>query len=262
MRLTPYVRATNGWRSLEDGSFVAGGLTDWPNATNTGYLGDPGLLVEDSRNFLNEGGVYEHRIFSQVTPGVPDTVFRNCVFTGGFYGIESIGTSGLVVEDCTFTGGTNAGIAVGPYARVLRCNISGGQDGMKGERGLLLQDNYIHDLDHSNPESHNDSIQFNSSDHITIRHNWFESPDTSNIAMFIGQVPPGQDILIERNWFGGPDPGPAYNMYLPGPGSTNIRVIDNVFDKWLHANVTDWPGGSTNIWERNVDGDGNPRPLV
>lgn len=261
MSTETYLRAVNGWRNLRDGSYVEGYLDEWPNATNTGYLGDPDDLIDNPDGFIDVPGVYEGFRFGQVTVAVSGCIFRNCIFDSGFYGIESSAASGTIVTDCTFNGGLAAAISVGQNATILRNNIGGSSDGMKGQSGLLMQDNYIHDLDHSDPESHNDTIQFDTTSNITIRHNWMDCPDTSNIAMFISQVPPASNLLIERNHFGGPGVGPAYNIYLPGPGSLNVRVVDNVFDKFLHAPVTDWATDPSNVWARNVDGDGNPVPL-
>ena len=115
--------------------------------------------------------------------------------------------------------------------------------------GRHNEDCYIHDLDTSGVDPHNDGIQCYSGSGWTFRHNHIICPDTSCIAMFNGQGT-WSDVLIESCLFDG---NPAYSIYAPGAGADEIRVLGNTFGGWLHGPVTDWdPVGVGWEWSGNV----------
>lgn len=224
------------------GSVPAG----WPDATNTGIAGagvTMGTLTALNGYQVNTPGtVIERRnVTGPITVNAANVTIRDCYITAGAWGIEVMGAAdGLLVEDCTIVGGANCGVMDDGYADNVtyrRLNISGGRDGMKlSGTGRLIENCYIHDLDTSGVDPHNDGIQCYSGNGWIFRGNHIISPDTSCIAMFNGQGS-WSDVLIDGNLFDG---NPAYAVYAPGPGASNIRMTGNTFGGWLHGPVTDW----------------------
>lgn len=243
---------------------------DWPNATNTGYLGDIGALTPASSSTISTpGAVYENRLVTgALYVTAPNVTIRNCVINAGFWGVENSSTAtGLTIEDVTIIGGDNCGIMLDGYGAntaVQRCNISEAVDGMKiSGSNIIIRDNYIHDLAFdAGADTHNDGIQCYSGTGFQFIHNWIDSPDTSCIAMFKEQGE-WDDILIQSNYFTG---HPAYSIYAPQYRqrtptllpTRNVRVLDNVFEGFVYAPVTDWqPSGEGWAWSGNVDPEGN-----
>lgn len=235
-----------------DGQLPDPGLQTWPNASNVGFLGNPNTLTDISGSTISTPGtvIENRRISDAIVPNAGNITIRNCILLGGWFGVDATSAAaGLVIEDCTVIGGANCGIALNNVANavVRRCNIYGGSDGIKvGGSSIVVQDNYIHDLD-SGPESHNDGIQCSSATGLIFRHNWIESPDTSCIAMFQGQGS-WTNVLIENNHL----TGPGYPLYAAGSSGSYIQVKDNSFGTWGYGPVSDWnAAGLGNVWSGN-----------
>lgn len=234
--------------------------SEWPDATNTGIAG-VGLTLGDltpSNGFTAVSGeTYQNlRVTGTITvpAGRNNVTIRNCYFTPGFWGIDGDGSQNLLIEDCTFVGGGDSGIACGINTTIRRCNISGAPDGIKGKGGAVIEDCYIHDLFVDFEDPHNDGIQFmdiaSGTRPIVVRHNWIESPDTSCIAMFAGQVGSSSiGILIENNHF----IGGGYNIYWPGSFATNVQCLNNEFGNYGFGPSTDWFTHPTNVWSGNIN---------
>lgn len=226
---------------------------EWPDASNTGYLGNPAALTDLNGSTISTPGtvIENRRIIDAIRPNAGNITIRNCVLLAGWFGVDATSAaSNLRIEDCTVIGGANCGIALSGMtaAIVQRCNISGGSDGMKvGGTGITVRDNYIHDLA-TGPESHNDGIQCSTGSGLTFKHNWIASPDTSCIAMFAGQGT-WTNVLIDGNYL----TGPGYPLYAAGTSGTYIRVQGNTFGQWGFGPVTDWNAtGVGNVWSGNV----------
>jgi hypothetical protein len=241
------------------GSGDAVSVGGWPDASNSGYLGSPGALTSISGYTVSTpGAVVELKnVTEALIVTAANVTIRNCVLNAGYFGVDADGAgSGLTVEDCTIIGGSNCGIlSGGANATIRRNNISGCADGMKiGGNGILIQDNYIQDLFALGEDPHHDGIQCSGSVGLSFIHNWFGVKDTSGIAMFAGSGS-WSNVLIQDNWFTG---APGYYIYAPGT-PTNVQVLNNVFDTWGYAAVTDWVTGGGNAWSGNVKAsDGTP----
>lgn len=225
--------------------------SQWPDATNSGYLGSMGALTDLAGYTVSTPGtvIENRRIIDAIRPNAGNIIIRNCVLSAGWFGVDATAAaSNLLIEDCTVIGGANCGLSVVASATVRRCNISGGSDGMKiSGSGVTVRDSFIHDLDTS-PGSHNDGIQCGSGSGLVFRHNWIDSPDTSCIAMFQGQGT-WTNVLVEKNHL----TGGGYPLYAPGSSGTYIRVIDNEIDNWGFGPVSDWASAAVgNVWSGNI----------
>lgn len=249
----------------------------WPNASNTGPSGT--LTTNGTASItVTNGQVIQDQNFTGVTitvpAGVTGWVIKNCrIVIAGFYGVDNAGVG--TIQDCEFVGlntqaaaitdGGGSGVTDGN--KILRCNIHGTQDGIKAGQWSLIQDCYIHDLGLNLPDSHNDGIQFQDYNHITVRHCWIDTPDTSCIIMGGGESRPRCDtILIDNCHF----QGGAYCLYGPSGGSVtnppslNVTVQNCHWSTALFPNGglngpnTQWEDGvgNSNVWSGNVWDDG------
>lgn len=230
----------------------------WPDATNSGYQGNPGDLISTSGRVINTADtiIEGEDILDALIIQAPRVTVRNCILRGGFYGIDTTDAADdLLIEDCTFIGGSDSSLALVAVLNpiVRRCDFSGGQDAIKiAATNGLIQDNYIHDL-LEGAEIHNDGIQVTGAAGIDIIHNYISSRDTSSIAMFAGQGT-YDSVTIQNNYLTG-DTGtpPGYNIYAGGVDGTNIVVDGNTFGNWGFGPVTEWaPAGVGNAWTNNV----------
>lgn len=261
------IRATNsdGYTDRPFSGVVAsaGGLIPATSLTelNTGYQSSMGSLTNRADGSITTSGtVFQNwNVNGPIYVNAPNVTIRRCVFNAHAWGIEvGPNADGLIVEDSTFIGGENCGVMDDGYADNVtyrRLNIKNGEDGMKlSGQGRTLQNVYIHDLlpRAGNPDPHHDGIQCYSGGAWVFDSCRIESQDTSCIAMFQGQMT-ADDVTIQNCYLTGGGPGPAYSIYAPGPGMTDIRVIDNIFGAWLYGPVTDWvPGGDGWVWSGNT----------
>ena len=227
----------------------------WPNASNTGYLGNEADLVPTSGRTINDSGVIieNERITDTLAINGANVTVRNCVILGGFFGIDASDTAdGLIIEDTTFIGGDNCCVAVNAATDVTiqRCNISAGEDGIKiAATNGLVANNFIHDLQ-ADVESHNDGIQVTGALGIVIEGNYIEGRDTSDIAMFEADGA-YDNVIIRNNYLTGEESlAPGYSLYAGGINGTNIQVLNNTFGAWGFGPVTEWD--ASNTWSGNV----------
>lgn len=234
-------------------------LGEWPNATNSGYLGDMAALTSASGAYITASGtvVQNYLVSGRISVDAADVTISNCVINADWYGVITYeGCNNLIIEDCTIIGGLNCGILIQGNTNITirRCHLYNGEDGMKiSGTNVTVSDCYIHDLAHQEG-SHNDGIQCASGSGFTIYNNWIESNDTSCIAMFEDQGV-WDDVRIENNRL----IGGAYPLYAGGADATNTRVINNVFSGWSYGPVTSWsPTNAGNLWSGNTDSNSNP----
>ena len=224
--------------------------TGWPDATNTGFLGNQSALTPISGyTVTTPGAVIENMLISDALRiEAPNVTVRNCVIFAGYYGILSaVEATGLRVENVTVTGGDVGFSIQGAGSIIRRCNVSDGEDGMKiGGDGSLIEYNYIHDLNRDDPLAHNDGIQCWTMKDTIFRGNAIWSRDTSCIAMFEGQGT-WSNITIENNLL----LNAGYLLYL-GMG-VGMKVTGNAMGGWGYAPATHWnPSGAGNVWADNV----------
>lgn len=236
----------------------------WPDATTTGFKGNPDTL--QSRNawkVTTPGAVIEYLRIDASDQGLiidaPNVTVRHVIIDAGIWGIDALGTSdGLVVQDATIIGGLQAGIGIDHSDGWLveRVNLYGGNDGIKPGGSGVVRDSYIHDLGQIGSDPHNDAMQFGNARGITIDHNRMDCRDTSCIAMFEGQAT-YQDVTIEDNLMG----GAGYTIYAGGSTGTGIVIRNNTIGSYGYQHpVTDWVSKPGNVFSGNVYTDGRPVP--
>lgn len=237
---------------------------EWPNASTTGYQGNPDTLPErNAWKVTTPGAVIENLRIDASDQGLiidaPNVTIRNVVIDAGIWGVDALGTSdGMVVEDSTIIGGLQAGIGIDHSDgwTVQRVNIRGGNDGIKPGGSGVVRDSYIHDLGQIGSDPHNDAMQFGNARGILIDHNRMDCRDTSCIAMFEGQAT-YRDVTIQNNLMG----GAGYTIYAGGSTGTNIVIRDNTFGSYGYVHpVTDWENKPGNVFTGNVFTNGNPVP--
>lgn len=249
------------WSPLEsvERPIVSG---QWPNNSNTGYSGN--LTTVNSLNVQSDG-VYENlRILSVVgLNGKSNVTIRNCLIeTSDFFGINADGASNCLVEDTTIVNTSviaNCSILDSGGNVFRRLNLSGAQDGIKLGSGSTLRDSWIHDLAPYDPEyANNDGVQGTGCENVAIIHNRIEmgAGASSAIAFAQGTVGPPLGLLIDTNWLS----GGAYTLRLPGDGSENVKVRNNIFGRdFAEAIGRDYVAGPSNEWSNNTFADnGDP----
>lgn len=237
---------------------------EWPDASTTGYQGNPDTLPERRAwKVTTPGAVIENVRIDASDQGLiidaPNVTIRNVVIDAGIWGVDALGTSdGMVIEDSTIIGGLQAGIGIDHSDgwTVQRVNVYGGNDGIKPGGSGVVRDSYIHDLGQIGSDPHNDAMQFGNARGILIDHNRMECRDTSCIAMFEGQAT-YRDVTIEDNIMG----GAGYTIYAGGSTGTNIVIQRNTFGSYGYQHpVTDWVNKPGNVFHANVFTNGDPVP--
>lgn len=239
--------------------------SSWPDATTTGYQGNPSSLPQrDSWRVTTPGAVIENLRIDASDGGLiidaPNVTIRDVWVDAGIWGIDALGTAdGLVIEDTTVVGGLQAGIGLDHPDGwlVQRVNLYGGNDGIKPGGSGALRDSFIHDLGQIGNDPHNDAAQFGNARGIVVEGNRMDCRDTSCIAMFGGQAQ-FNDVTIEGNLMG----GAGYTIYAGGTTSRNIVIRNNTIGSYGYAHpVTDWVNRPGNVFEGNVFTDGRPVPI-
>jgi len=252
------------WLPLATSSTPIDPQNGYPDATNTGYSGS--LTTVSSIN-AQSNTVYENlRILNVVNLGGKTNVtIRNCLIeVGDYFAIDAENSTNCIVEDTTLinTNPTSNCCILdnGGGNMYRRLDISGSPDGIKLGSGSTLRDSWIHNLASYNEEldTHNDGIQGTGAVNVSIIHNRIAMGpySTSAIAFFAGQVGTANGLIIDSNWIS----GGGYSIYLPGAGSTNVKVRNNIFGRdYGYAIVTDYVTGVGNEWINNTFADnGDP----
>lgn len=209
-------------------------------------------LYDGSQEFRDDGVVIENvEIHTDEGLYVPasDVTFRNVkiVFTGEldatFTMVNLNYNSGTVFEDCILDGQGKVPRAItGSGVTVRNCEIMGVGNAIETESPLLVEENYIHDIQTADgTDWHADGIQTPAgADDVTVRHNTIilTGPETGAINVMSDGDDPAADVLIERNLFA----GGGYTMYTAELGS-NYQVLDNHFSTQIYPMV-----GYYNIW--------------
>jgi hypothetical protein len=186
VRVTDDVAATDDLPTFTLVVETTGGFA-WPNASNTGYSG--ALTAYSGPNPITVDGtvVQDKHITASIEVVADDVQFLNCWidYTDAF-GVQGSGATGLLIEDCTFTAhGGNAPILSGVSATIRRCNLSGAENGIVLQDGAhLVELNYLHDLDNSDPLGHPDGISVQGGQNGTvIQDNHIEACGTSAVFL-------------------------------------------------------------------------------
>src|SRR5262245_60641243 len=111
-------------------------------------------------------------------------------------------------------------------------NISNSENGIVLDDGAsVVRDNYIHDLNDNFGDPHIDGISVQAGqNHVLIEHNTIIGWDTSDIFIK-NDFGPINDIVVRDNLLlGDPahgDSTPASDVYVYGPNTTNVSIINN-----------------------------------
>jgi hypothetical protein len=240
----------------------------WPDATNTGYKVSLDSLTVTAGFTAQSNHIYENLYIQgrlDMTNKTNVTV-RNCfIEVADYFGIDAGGATNCLVEDTTITITSNQAncciLDTGSGGNMYRrLNMSGAQDGMKLGSGSTLRDSWIHDLTPYDPiaDTHNDGVQGTGSSNVSIIHNRIEMGEnaTSAIGFFAGQVGISDGFILDSNKLS----GGGYIVYLPGAGSTNMKIRNNVFGRnYGYGPVTDYADGVGNEWLNNTyEDNGDP----
>jgi hypothetical protein len=203
----------------------------FPDASNTGvppgtvltpYSGPTVITADDT--------IVDSKTIGCIGIDADNVILRNCLITCATTQTVVEWVSGSVtLEDCTIDCAGLTGNGLGERnMTVLRCDISGCENGFNVSGGITVQDSYIHDLVFESG-AHTDGMQFNQGgSNITVVHNTIiaQTLGTSCIIMWDGDDPQGANILINNNRMIGT--GAAYTIYTPRVGPlTNVKVTNN-----------------------------------
>lgn len=220
------------------GADVEGGLTEWPNAMNTGVAADLVLtpatsLVVSSDGQLIEGLDLEGSIIVRAS----DVVIRNSRLTNDSTAIRFEQGSNLRVERVTFVGGDaktlDGAIQAWGDITVRRIQVSGFGEGIDVYgAGGLIEDSYFHDMANADGKLM-DGIEAWEARQLVISHNVIEMPGGNSVIKLPLDVPVpgGDDVLIENNLLAGGG-YTVYGGYDPpnsNPSYSNVRFVGNRF---------------------------------
>lgn len=195
------------------------------NAANTGVPAGTTLApFEPGMTITTTGAVIEDRlIYGSVEVLAADVTIRRCKIImrfGGSYAIDATdvpasllgNTYSLEVQDCEIDGGdlgAAAGIFIGNYTAVRRCNIMGAADCAKiNGIDCLLEDSWLHEQTQY-PGGHDDALQTAGGTNIIIRRNRLEVMNVENDTMYNAGFQVGSlsgsliNMTVEDNYFNG-----------------------------------------------------------
>jgi hypothetical protein len=229
-----------------NGNFTSssnGQIIDGLNVSGTIIINNAGVTVQNCHAGL-------------IVIAAPNVTIQDCTVVG--INGSATSESGIVIASPAQLGGSGSGTADG--ATILRCNISGVENGIWLEgNGALIQDNYIHDL-HAPPTGHIDGLQvpndFPGVANATIRHNNFDQGLGTESSCI--QIDNGHNFIIDNNRFY----GGSYELYLLSreSGTTqNCLIINNLFvANRFGGAIDEQPFTGLNFYRGNVDENGKP----
>ncbi|MFN8015311.1 MAG: right-handed parallel beta-helix repeat-containing protein [Acidimicrobiia bacterium] len=143
------------------------------------------------------------------------------------------GNTGMLLEDGKIDGQNkkNDGIQWSNFT-VRRTEITRTFDGIKAMGDVVIQDNYIHDLDAFNSKdageggySHNDCVQISAKSNILIERNWFNNCGYNSAIFVDPDQAPISNVTIQHN-------------YLNGGGITLYVIASRRVDNGVPSKVT------------------------
>jgi Ca2+-binding RTX toxin-like protein len=207
----------------------------FPNATNTGV--PAGVVLNRSGSItINTAGaiVSGLDVTGSVVINAPNVTLRNVRVKGTSWGAIVVQASGAKIEDCEVSGvdpdGGTKGVMFYENATggaVRRCDIHDVEDGVYiSTRNVVVEDNYIHDLDAPTADPHYDGIQLYGgvTSDVIIRHNAVIVAPSDNSAVTMGTV---QNVQVEGNRLH----GGGYTVYVDGRfgegAVSNVSITNN-----------------------------------
>lgn len=226
--------------------------TGWPDSSNTGCKGT--LTGSGNVTTSANGQIIENRNIGVLTVLHSGVIVRNCriqyVLANG---------QGLTVQDCTITGnGTKQQTGVGGEGSaftVIRCNISGCENGIYAPTGSVIKDNYIHDFaSPGNPDPHYDGItQQGDGSNILIEHNSIVGVGLSSCVFVKNDWGPISNVKVNNNRL----IGGSYTVYSDagggGGGISGVEFTNNRLGGWAYGPL--YLDGNSVVWTGNVRDD-------
>ncbi len=241
--------------------------TGWPDASNTGAKGT--LTTSGGITTNAHGQVIENKsVTGQIIVKHNNVIIRNCKVTENNDVCIYVEGDDCLIEDCTLYGGTGGG-ARGIWfegtsqtganrGKVLRCNISGYEDGIVLGTGSyhVIKDNYFHHpIDFRvSGDPHIDGIQLHggSGNYSTIEHNNIDGYPEVSSSLTMGNRTAGQGaigVIVNNNrMIGG-----TSILYLEGSDSRDCRITNNRMARSIFNNYFSGTGIDTAFYSNNVD---------
>lgn len=232
---------------------------EWPNATNTGYLGSLGALTASSADMVittNNQVIELLDLAGTIRVQAQNVVIRNMRITSNAFWpiLVDDGFSASITDVTIAAGDDSQACAGGDGMTILRLNGYGGGDGVKLGTGCTITDSYIHDLG-GGPGAHNDGIECNASnilvDHCRVLN---QNAQTSAIS-----IEPSLSNVIVRNSY---IAGGGYTMYAGNTAAVNVKILNNTwgtdffpdggsfgayaFQAPIGSNGNEWSGNTLN----------------
>lgn len=244
----------------------------WPDASNTGV--PPGTVLRKQSGGISitqDGTVIDGvDLNGSFDISASNVVIRNSKITGtNWWGILLRSGTNLTIVNCEIFGDgvrqMQYGILSYEGAVIAKRNnvhhISNGIDVPNG----VIEDNFVHtpvfyEGDHTDMIMSEGGAAAGTT--LVIRHNTVINTfdQTGAIALF-ADWGPQHDVTVENNLLA----GGGYSLYAGAAGSSNLRILDNVFSKRIWPNGGHWgpvahwdAGGSGNMWQGNKWEDGTP----
>jgi hypothetical protein len=188
-----------------------------------------------------------------------DVTLKNCKVTGASWAVINItsGKTGVVVQDCEINGLSAEGVrGISGQGTFLRNNIHHTEDGIyliASNIAMLIQDNYIHDLQSDWSGPHYDGIATDGGvSNITIRHNTIINKHGQVSAIMLsnlfGSV---TNVTVDNNWL----EGGGYTVYSDGQfnGGTisGVSFTNNYLGKGKYGYSS--IRNNTPVWQGNRD---------
>ena len=220
-------------------------MATYPDASNTGVPAGVTLTPSGSITIDTPGAVVSGLdITGQVVITAPNVTLVNCRINATSWAGVVVEAPGAVIEDCEIrglnTGGTKGVMFEdsGTGGVVRGSDIHDVEDGVYiATTDIVVEDNYIHDLDAAGGDPHYDGIQLAGgiSSDVTIRHNSVLVDDQANSAITMGTV---QNVAIDGNRLD----GGGYTIHVDGrfgEGTVSgVSITNNRFGSHKYGYTT------------------------
>jgi hypothetical protein len=232
-----------------------------PTAATTGVPDSVELRPSGSLTITRAGASVEGLdVVGQIVVDAPDVTIRNTRITAtGAVGVK-VESGSLLIEDSEVIGASDVcaqGLGWGNYVAV-RIDVSGCQDGLRGNGNVELYDSYIHELRQTS-DSHNDGFQSTGGSHIVIEGNTIcaQHRDAVSAVKLTPEKQAIENVVIRDNVLRGGN----FTLYMDskpnGFGLVTTAVVEDntiVADSYAHAwrNVDSDP---TQTFRNNVEED-------
>jgi parallel beta-helix repeat protein len=180
----------------------------FPDETNTGIPAGLSLMPATLFTLDVAGATVSGLDFrGSVTITAPNVTLINCRITGSGWAALDIRADGVTLENCEIDGQQTPGIrgisVSGNNVTIRRSNIHNSEDGiyLTGSSKILIENNYIHDLQSQWDSPHFDGIATDGGvSGVLIRGNTVINPHAQTSALMLSNYfGPVSDVRVEEN---------------------------------------------------------------